>query len=154
MHISGISNTQFRGAYFIIGNGEKVKQAEEKIDKKLQDKVEIKKLGYGYTTNDMPSYLLVTTGEDVAKYNRFAATMLQDCYEKVTEQLPPKKTEEDFDTHHEFLNYRINRKGIHTIEAIRQYCNFKQEPLILNVEDVLSSIKEGEFDYLSGETAQ
>ena len=153
MHINRISNTQFKGAYFIVGNGDRVKLAEEKIAKKLNKEGEIKKIGYGYTTNDMPTYLLVTTGEDVAKYNRFAATQLKDCYEKVTKQLPPKKTIEDFDTHHDFLNYRVTRKGIHTIEAISQYCNFANKPYVLDVEDVLSSIEEDGFDYLSGETA-
>ena len=102
MQINRISNTQFKGAYFITGCGKEVKEAEEKIESKLKDNYDITKLGYGYTTNEAPAYILVTTGDDVARYNKFAAARQRDCYNALLEE-NPEKSAENFDDKHDYL---------------------------------------------------
>lgn len=157
MNINRISNTNFntpfKGAYFIAGDGGKVKEAEEAIKQHAKDlDMDIyvdKRIGHGYTTVNLPTVIFVATGDDIEEYDKFLLN--KDEYCRKSEKIHPDPLEnKNFKTNEERNIHKILRKAFINMKAIKENCKFKNGTKNLKADNVLKAINEKKFNYEDG----
>ena len=150
MNVGKISNVAFNGAYIITGRGEDVKNVEDEI--KQHKECRIVGSEFGYSAADMPAYLLITTGKDTDKYDKFIALDEQketSSFKKTSEKMPEKFTRDDFKDVYKYMKYKALHQYRVWLTTIKQECGFDNLQL-LDSKKALESINEGNFNYSDG----
>lgn len=156
MNIGKISNIAFKGAYAVVGMGKDAAKLEDKILEHRNVKyktMQINRLGYGILEDDLPAYFLVTTGDDIKKYNQFAQNY--DEYRKIADmQLPDYSKREDFANGDEYIKHFVTHEGALDIDIINQWCNFNGGLNVVNAKNALKAIGENRFNFNNGDISR
>lgn len=156
MRTSGINlcAQNFKGAYIINGKGKDVKTVREELEALQKchpkEKMQIDNVGYGYLENEVPAYLLVTTGNDVEIYNDYVKNHHNE-YRRISElEFPEYAGPNDFSDAIDYIEYFLKHEAVIDINAIQQGCRFKEDLGIFSALKILKAIKENNFDHING----
>ena len=149
MKINGTTErTNFKGAYIITGTKAEINKATKSL-RKANVRLKTNLIGCDPYGDNLPAYLLVTTGKDIEKYRTFSKTA-EKLYEANALSDPPKLREKDFESYREFEMHSYMSEALNIIEVLAKKCNFSSPLHHLSARKTIEAIKDGTFDYAEG----